>query len=122
MDHGVTTIWESWANVAPDGIVGTYSFNHYTFGCVADWMVRHIGGLSPITPGYEEFCVAPHPVSELRFCRTSYRSVQGIIRVDWERDDAGGIRVEVEVPVGACVHVLLPSGEQVLGLGLHIQR
>ena len=51
VDRGATTIWESWANVAPDGTVGTYSFNHYSFGCVADWMARYVGGLAPAAPG-----------------------------------------------------------------------
>jgi Bacterial alpha-L-rhamnosidase. len=25
VDHGATTIWESWGGIAPDGTVGTYS-------------------------------------------------------------------------------------------------
>ncbi len=31
--------------------IGMLSFNHYTFGAVADWMHRVVGGLAPAAPG-----------------------------------------------------------------------
>ena len=111
VDHGATTIWESWANIAPDGTVGTYSFNHYSFGCVADWMARHVGGLAPLRPGYEEILVAPHLVGDLRFCHTSFESVHGPIRVDWERQEDGH-RAQALLPGWDDKQLLLP--------GLHI--
>lgn len=122
VDRGATTIWESWANVAPDGTVGAYSFNHYSFGCVADWMARHIGGLAPIKPGYDEFRVEPHPMGDLRFCCTSFQSVHGLIRVDWEHQADGRLRVEVEVPAATIAHAKLPSWEheRALAPGTHI--
>ena len=122
VDRGATTIWESWANVAPDGTVGTYSFNHYSFGCVADWMVRHVGGFAPTAPGYREILVAPHPVGDLSFCRTSFESVHGPFHVDWERIGDERLRVEVELPVGTSAHVRLPgwSEARVAGPGHHV--
>ena len=50
---GATTMWESWGAIAEDGAVSTYSYNHYAFGCVGEWMYRHIGGLQIIEPGYK---------------------------------------------------------------------
>lgn len=43
--HGATTIWENWTAVRPDGQVTASSMNHYAFGCVGEWMYRHIGGI-----------------------------------------------------------------------------
>ena len=122
VDRGATTIWESWANVAPDGTVGTYSFNHYSFGCVADWVVRYVGGLSPAAPGYEKVLITPHPVGDLRFCQTSFESVHGPIRVDWERVEDGRLRVEVELPEGITAQAQLPSWSKpcTVGAGHHI--
>lgn len=108
--------------IAPDGTVGTYSFNHCAFGCVADWFVRYVGGLAPLAPGYREFLVAPHPVGGLRFCRMSYESACGTIRVGWERGEDGHLRVEVEVPAGTRAFVRLPSweNERVISPGMHV--
>ena len=122
VDRGATTIWESWANVAPDGTVGTYSFNHYSFGCVADWMSRHVGGLAPIKPGYEEILVSPHPVGDLRFCHTRFESVRGLVRVDWGCEAGGRLRVEVRLPAGIDARVQLPDGSstRIAGPGCHV--
>ena len=113
VDHGATTIWESWANIAPDGTVGTYSFNHYSFGCVADWFVEYVAGLAPFSIGYREFSVQPKPLGNLSFCRTSLESPFGRIRIDWERLEDGRLRVEAEVPNGTLAHAKLPSWKTV---------
>lgn len=84
VDRGATTIWESWAGIQPDGTVGAYSFNHYAFGCVADWFVRTVAGLSAKAPGFAEFEVVPHPMGGLTSCDVEYESAAGTIRVRWE--------------------------------------
>ena len=87
-----------------------------------DWMVRHVGGLAPTAPGYREILVAPHPVGDLSFCRTSFESVHGPFHVDWERIGDERLRVEVELPVGTSAHVRLPgwSEARVAGPGHHV--
>lgn len=40
VEHGATTIWESWGAISEDGTVSTYSYNHYAFGCIGEWMYR----------------------------------------------------------------------------------
>ena len=59
VNHGATTIWESWAAILPDGKVGTFSFNHYAFGCVLDWIVRETVGLKVVDPGYKSIKIQP---------------------------------------------------------------
>lgn len=57
--QGATTIWESWAGIQPDGRVGTFSFNHYAFGCVLDWIVRETVGLKVLEPGFKNIQIKP---------------------------------------------------------------
>lgn len=110
VDHGATTIWENWANVAPDGTVGTFSFNHYSFGCVADWIVRKVGGLLLREPGYREFDVAPAFVRGFDSAELEHECTFGSIKLAWESVD-GGHKVSLTVPEGATAHVMLPGAE-----------
>lgn len=59
VDHGATTIWESWAGIQPDGTVGEFSFNHYSMGCVLDWFIRNVVGLNVTKPGFKEIEINP---------------------------------------------------------------
>lgn len=59
VEKGATTMWESWGAVAEDGTVSTYSYNHYAFGCVGEWMYRELGGLQAAAPGYKKIRIAP---------------------------------------------------------------
>lgn len=96
--NGATTIWESWEAIKPDGTVGSFSFNHYAFGCIGDWLVRHSGGLTPIGPGYRKFKVEPHYCQRLKFAETQFESVYGEIKVNWETQDEKNMHLQVKVP------------------------
>lgn len=111
VDRGATTMWENWANVSPDGTVGAFSFNHYAFGCVGDWFVRHVGGLVLTSPGYETFDVRPTFIRGLDFVRLSHTVRAGEIEVAWTACPDGSHVVEVEVPEGTRAHVELPDGQ-----------
>ena len=111
VDRGATTVWENWANIAPDGTVGTFSFNHYAFGCIGDWIVRHVGGLSLTSPAYATFTVAPTFIRGLDFVRLTHTVAAGEIRVAWTTEQDGSHLVAVEVPRGTRAHVELPDGQ-----------
>ncbi|MGI8384256.1 family 78 glycoside hydrolase catalytic domain [Robertmurraya sp. P23] len=98
VNHGATTIWESWEAIKPDGTVGAFSFNHYAFGCVGDWLVRHIGGLSPMEPGYKKFKVEPNITDQLTHAKTKYDSVYGEIKIKWQMVDTNEMFLQVHVP------------------------
>ena len=57
--NGATTMWENWMAILPDGSVTDSSYNHYAFGCVGDFIYRHIGGIQKAAPGYEKIRFAP---------------------------------------------------------------
>lgn len=120
VDHGATTIWENWANVAPDGTVGAFSFNHYALGCVAEWIVRYVGGLGIVEPAYRSFEVAPHFIRGLSHVNLTHRISAGTIKLSW-RIEGAGHRVELSVPKGCEAHVVLPDmPEQTCGEGSYI--
>lgn len=111
VDHGATTMWENWGGISPTGEVATFSFNHYAFGCVADWVVRTVGGLATLEPGFRRFQVAPQVLGGLTSCSLAYDSAVGRIEVSWEAEpDASHGRLAVAVPAGAGAEVTLPNG------------
>jgi alpha-L-rhamnosidase len=107
--NGATTIWESWEAIKPDGTVGSFSFNHYAFGCVGDWLVRHIGGLTPIEPGYRKFKVEPHNCHKLKYAETQFESVYGEIKVKWEVQDEKNLLLQVKVPANTLAVISLTN-------------
>ncbi|PLS02868.1 alpha-L-rhamnosidase-related protein [Neobacillus cucumis] len=106
---GATTIWESWEAIKPDGTVGAFSFNHYAFGCIGDWLVRHIGGLTPIGPGYSKFKVEPHYCDRLTYAETQYESVYGEMKVKWEINEEKKMFLQVMVPANTIAVISLTN-------------
>jgi alpha-L-rhamnosidase len=107
--NGATTIWESWEAIKPDGTVGAFSFNHYAFGCIGDWFVRHIGGLTPMEPGYSKFKVEPHYNDRLTYAETQYESVYGDIKVKWEIQEEKKMFLQVMIPANTMAVISLTN-------------
>ncbi|HIY92328.1 alpha-L-rhamnosidase [Companilactobacillus sp. HBUAS56275] len=116
VDHGATTIWESWGGIAPDGTVGTYSFNHYAFGCVEHWIIENIGGLSPIEPGYRKFKITIPDKSQFTSSKLSYRSTRGLIKVNWKYID-DDLKIQVHVPFNTTAQLIMKHQTKELGSG-----
>lgn len=111
VEHGATTIWESWNCIQPDGKVGTYSYNHYAFGCIGDWLYREIGGLQLLEPGYRKIRVRPGVESGLTWVKTRHRTPYGWAAVEWKK--RGEIfEMQLQIPVGAEADVFLPDGNR----------
>ncbi|OIH94658.1 alpha-L-rhamnosidase [Curtobacterium sp. MCBA15_001] len=122
---GATTVWERWDSLLPDGSINPgqmTSFNHYALGAVADWMHRVVGGLAPLTPGYESVLIAPQPGGGLTWAATSLDTVHGHVALRWELVD-GELLVRATVPDGVTAVVRLPGlPEQRVGGGTHELR
>lgn len=108
VEHGATTIWESWGAIGEDGTVSTYSYNHYAFGCVGEWMYREIGGLKALKPGYKKIRVEPSLDCGLTRAAVSEETPYGRAAVDWELIDGKAI-VHVTVPVNTSAEICLPG-------------
>ena len=111
--QGATTIWERWNSYTKDkgfGNVNMNSFNHYAYGAVQEWMYRHIAGIQTTedAPGFAHPIIAPKPdvrreedipdgQDRITFAKTSYASVRGEIKTEWDTRD--GFRLYVKVLV-----------------------
>lgn len=114
VDAGATTIWENCFGYDEQGNPGQLSFNHYSFGCVDDWMFRYIGGIDTDAPGFRHIIFAPRPDGKLEWAKRSYETPQGKAACEWrkeeEKDGTALLKVKVEVPCNATASVRLPDG------------
>lgn len=115
VEHGATTIWESWGAIGEDGTVSTYSYNHYAFGCVGEWMYRELGGLKAASPGYKRIRIEPALDCGLTSARVSHHTPYGEAVVDWAIKD-GQAEVKVTIPANTTAEVILP-GEEIQNIG-----
>ena len=114
IDLGATTIWERWNSVLDDGMLSGVmmnSLNHYSFGSIVEYLYRDVAGLKAVEPGFKKALITPLLNQKLRFMKTSYESVYGTYRVEWEIKKDGNVHVLVEVPFGCSAVVGLPFYE-----------
>ena len=109
-----------------DGLGGTtgssmVSFNHYAYGCVADWLHTTVAGLAPDPddPGYHHVIVAPRPGGSLTHAGAEINSRYGRTAVSWQRSN-DQLTVDVVIPPNAWATVTLPGRDAVdVGSGEH---
>ena len=110
VECGATTIWEAWQAVLPDGRVTNVSFNHHAFGCIGDWLYRHVAGLDQDQPGYRHIVIRPHPDDRLTYALARYQSVYGEIVTHWQKKN-GHMELRVNIPPNTTAGVLLPGAQ-----------
>ncbi len=120
--QGATTIWERWDGWTRDrGFQDPEmnSFNHYSFGSVAEWLFRMVAGidLGNGTPGYRHLRVAPHPHESITQVTATYHSISGVIAVAWETTESG-FTLQITVPTNTTAEVVVPlSATQIVTEG-----
>ncbi len=100
---GATTIWEHWDGIKPDGSFWSKdmnSFNHYSYGAVADWVFEQAAGIrhAEDKPGFEELIYAPQPDARLGWLQAKLDTRHGTVSALWVCQE-DGIRYELETPV-----------------------
>ena len=110
VECGATSIWESWESFEEDGTPKKISFNHYAFGCVADWIFRNICGIVPTSAGFKTMRIVPIPDKTLTEAERTYSSVYGDISVRWKRAN-GTFTLDCEIPCNTTAEIVLPSGK-----------
>jgi len=58
-------------------------FAHYSFGAVAEWMFKTIGGIDTDGPAYKHIIIRPRPQGRLSWAKASYDSIRGPIATSW---------------------------------------
>lgn len=124
VDAGATTIWENCFGYDEDGNPGKLSFNHYSFGCVDDWMFRYIGGIDTDTPGYKHLIFAPKPDGKLTYAERTFNTSQGIAKCFWKIEDSETekqFHLRITVPCNTTATIKLPDGtEEERGSGEYV--
>ncbi|MDF1573386.1 MAG: alpha-L-rhamnosidase C-terminal domain-containing protein [Bacteroidales bacterium] len=87
-----------------------YSFNHYAYGAIGDWLYRKVAGidLHPEVPGFRHFIIKPHPFGEMNDVKASHLSPYGEIRSEWSVTN-GKMQLKVTIPVNTTAESFVPS-------------
>jgi alpha-L-rhamnosidase len=117
--QGATTIWERWNSYTKAtgfGNVAMNSFNHYAYGAIQEWMYRHIAGIETTedAPGFAHPILQPKPDTRtpeeipegqelIKWAKTSFESVNGLIISNWDTTD--GFVYECTVPVATTLRL-----------------
>ena len=92
------------------GPKGMNSFNHYAYGCIAEWMWETMAGISSVTsaPGFKRIVMKPIPDKRLGFVEAAYDSATGRIESEWHYDGDTWVWT-FTVPEGAVAEVTIPG-------------
>ncbi|MGI6106322.1 MAG: family 78 glycoside hydrolase catalytic domain [Lachnospiraceae bacterium] len=117
---GATTIWERWNSMNPDGSVsstGMNSFNHYSYGAIAEWIYSRAAGLrrDPAVPGFRKVLFAPLPNEKLGSLDAQYDSAAGLWKSHWKVLGPDRLEVSLTVPFGCTAEVCLPKASDPAG-------
>lgn len=94
-----STCWESWP--LKEGH-GSGTLNHiFLCGGIAEWMWKHLVGLTPTAPQFAEVALHPlvHPVEGPASVAGSFMSPRGLIASAWKLG-ASGVELNVSLPIG----------------------
>lgn len=106
---GATTMWEHWDGIKPTGELWPdkmNSFNHYAYGCVADWMYTVAGGINTVedAPGFKKLRYAPIPDDRIDWFKTEIKTAFGIISSHWWHEN-GKVCYKLITPVPTTVEI-----------------
>lgn len=103
VDQGATTIWERWNSYTLEtgfGDVSMNSFNHYSYGAVAEWMYADMVGIEAdsANPGFKHIILQPQPdtrtaeeipanETKMNWVKGSYNSMYGEIVSNWSTEN-----------------------------------
>lgn len=107
IENGATTIWELWQNKTGPAM---NSHNHPAFGSIGAWFYQALAGINLVqdAPGFRRIRIEPHVVRDLGWASATVETIRGTVSSSWRRT-AGGLRLEVTVPVGSEAEVHVPK-------------
>jgi len=99
------TLPEGWAE---QKFTGASKSHIHSSGCgLVMSLSRHVLGVYPAKPGFQECRIAPKP-GRLKWAKGSYPSPKGDIKVDWQADNSG-FTINVDLPRGMKTVLSAPS-------------
>ncbi len=123
VEKGATTMWETWNDRNKDGSINAYSYNHYAYGAVGDWMYRNIGGIQKDAPAYKHIIICPVLVEKLTYAKANHHSIYGDISTRLSLKDSK-IELEIIIPPNttASVHLPMASLSDVTENGVSLEK
>ena len=122
IDHGATTIWELWNGDTANPAMN--SGNHVMLlGDLLLWYYEDLAGIRQEegTQGYRHLDMKPCFPEELHQVRACYRSVSGLIRSEWTKQDKH-LTWTIEIPANTQARISIPNRFNVFpatGKGIH---
>ncbi|MBP3218480.1 MAG: family 78 glycoside hydrolase catalytic domain [Lachnospiraceae bacterium] len=118
--NGATTVWERWGSYTIEngfgGQNGMNSFNHYSLGAVASWMLEYQAGIqrgsSEDSVGFRRFVLQPTPGGSFTHVKADYDSVCGRISSGWTAENGELRTYDAVVPANTCAVLYLPVSEE----------
>lgn len=114
--NGATTVWERWNSYSKEdgfGPVEMNSFNHYSYGAIAEWMYAYMAGIArdPEHPGFKRFLLRPHldPTGAVTRVTGRHESPYGEITSAWALGKDGTLSYEAVVPANSEATLSLPA-------------
>lgn len=108
VSKGATTVWEHWDGIMENGdfwSADMNSLNHYAYGAVIDWVYEQAAGIRPLTPGFAQAIIAPHPDARLGHLDVSLDTRHGRVSSRWDCQEDGSIRYEIAVEMPAEIRI-----------------
>lgn len=104
LKKGATSLTESWAALT------NVSNNHMMLGHLMEWFYSGLGGIyqADNSVAYSDIIIAPKPVGEMKWVKSSYNSVKGLISSSWEIE-ANTFTLTIEVPEDASAKIIIPD-------------
>jgi alpha-L-rhamnosidase len=100
--YGATTAFESFAD-------DRSSNNHaFLIGGLDAWLYKHLAGISPAKPGYEEIAIKPFIPRDLTHASAQVHTVRGMVASSWQKKGAE-LDLRITIPANATAKVHLPS-------------
>lgn len=105
--RGATALTESWP--ALPGV----SNNHLMLGHIMEWFYNGLGGISQDkqSVGYRNIIIRPEIVGDITAVKTSYNTVYGTIRSEWEKQD-DRLLFHIVIPPNSFGIVKLPATKE----------
>lgn len=101
--EGATMTMEAWGQEYK----GNQDWNHAWGTAPANYIVRHLAGIEPLTPGFAEIQIKPHPGS-LQSATLKYQTIRGQIEEHFE-NTPNYFHLEVTLPGNTLTRVYLPA-------------
>lgn len=119
---GATSVWEKWNAINEDGTFNSdanASLNHYSYGCVGNWMYQNAAGIQPLSAGYKKIRIAPLMDKRLSHVKSSHKTPYGTVSVDWNRSGSH-FQMTVQVPCNTRAEIVMPNGKTTtVGSGIY---